>query len=375
MSKDPRVKVVEVDDENEICADKLRVGDVLLIGKENELRRRSMKLFAGSKQLVELTRAPKRMLAVPLSVTKQLSQLSNDFDLVSAYVELYRSNRFEQLDNSYNAIELDFRHHSSLLASRHSQHSEQQKQQQQQLNKLDEQDNTRFYYLIKEPTSNANTNDFCGGYYVWLERAKAYLPIKENTKIEHLVVLINQTSISEKQKIDQEEDEDKEEDKEEEEKEEEEEDDELKLLPDELRDFEMEEYAARFKQVYENDFHEYLKNLKKGEPLNGTALPTAKYNKETFEADSMNSLTLTFYFDSVELDEAGRLSSVLADSFDRAERCHFQVYNCKKYGPYYDTTLFACLCSVGRANSKADQATRFFLDLPVHLYYKLDEND
>ncbi len=61
------------------------------------------------------------------------------------------------------------------------------------------------------------------------------------------------------------------------------------------RDLEMEEYAKCFRSIYENQFNEYLKTLKKNDPISVTSLPTKEYCKETYEIDSMNATTAPSY--------------------------------------------------------------------------------
>ncbi len=136
------------------------------------------------------------------------------------------------------------------------------------------------------------------------------------------------------------------------------------------RDLELEEYAKSFKSIYENQFREiYLKNLKKNDPIQVTSMPTKEYCKETFENDSMNATTLTFYFDSIELDDAGSLTAVIASSFDRRYTYFFEPFLCESYGPLFATNLLTCLYDVGRVNSREQM---FFLDLPVELYNLLE---
>lgn len=136
------------------------------------------------------------------------------------------------------------------------------------------------------------------------------------------------------------------------------------------RDPELEEYAIEFKSLYENQFKNvYVKELKKNAPISVTSMPTKEYCKETFENDLMNATTLTFYFDSLELDESGRISAVVTSSYDRAHTYFFEPFLCESYGPYFNTTLFTCMYDVGRKNSVEQM---FFLDLPVELYSLLE---
>ncbi len=136
------------------------------------------------------------------------------------------------------------------------------------------------------------------------------------------------------------------------------------------RDPELEEYATSFKSIYENQFREiYLKNLKKNDPIQVTSMPTKEYCKETFENDIMNATTLTFYFDSLELDDLGNLTAVIASSYDRKHTYFFESFICSTYGPFFSTNLLTCMYDVGRTNSKEQM---FFLDLPVDLYNLLE---
>lgn len=138
------------------------------------------------------------------------------------------------------------------------------------------------------------------------------------------------------------------------------------------RDYEMEEYALKFKYVYENHFMNYLKSLKKNDSLSVTSMPTNKYCKESFEDDMMNSITLNFHFDSIEHDDNGKISAVIANSHDRLHTHYFEPFICNSYGPYFSTTLLTSMYNVGRKNS-AEQM--FFLDLPIYLYNKLEADD
>jgi hypothetical protein len=139
------------------------------------------------------------------------------------------------------------------------------------------------------------------------------------------------------------------------------------------RDIELEEFAQKFKEIYDNDYRNYLKNLDKNEILYATALPTKKYCKETYDQDSMNSTTLMFYFERLDLDENENINTVVVRTFDRSELCYFTptVYN--EYGLYYKTMLFTCFYNTGRINNSSSQ--NFFLDLPVYLYNKIDSDN
>jgi len=116
-------------------------------------------------------------------------------------------------------------------------------------------------------------------------------------------------------------------------------------VTEEDRDEDVEDFSKRFKHVYESQFREYLKQLKKGENLNATSFPTKKYNKLTYEEDSANSTTLVFFFEALDCDENGNINAVIAKSFDKAEICYFVPHLCKQYGPYYQTKLY---CSIGK---------------------------
>lgn len=138
------------------------------------------------------------------------------------------------------------------------------------------------------------------------------------------------------------------------------------------RDLEMEEYAKQFKSIYENQFKDYLRQLKKNDALSVTSLPTGEYSKETFEMDMMNSTTLSFQFDSLELDDNGQISAVIMTSYDRMHTYYFDPFVCDKYGPFFTTTLYTCMYNVGRSNSVDQQ---FFLDLPLELYNLLEQDE
>ena len=135
------------------------------------------------------------------------------------------------------------------------------------------------------------------------------------------------------------------------------------------RDPEIEEYCKSFKQIYQNQLIDHLKSLSKNDSITITSLPTKKYNKDTFDEDLMNSTTLNFYFDKLELEENNSIKSVIATSFDRQTKYDFTPYLCNDYGPYYKITLFACYYNVGRKSSKDEL---FFIDLPSSLYTLLE---
>lgn len=139
------------------------------------------------------------------------------------------------------------------------------------------------------------------------------------------------------------------------------------------RDEEIEEFAKKFRQIYEREFREHLRSLKKGDMINATSLPTKKYNKDTFDDDSAESTTLVFYFESLDADENNNINCVSAKSFDKSELCHFQPHLCKDYGPYFRTTLYCCMYNQGR--KKSSTAEYFFLDLPVKLYNLIDDDE
>ena len=148
--------------------------------------------------------------------------------------------------------------------------------------------------------------------------------------------------------------------------------DEEEVPSEEQKDPEMEEFAKNFKKVYETEFRQYLKGLKKNDLLMATSLPTKPYCKDTYETDAMNATTLNFYFESLECDEAGNINSVVTSTFDHSQKWHFHPHLYKRYGPYQHTTLFTALYSVGR--KAAETVTEeFFIDLPVELYNQIDE--
>lgn len=132
------------------------------------------------------------------------------------------------------------------------------------------------------------------------------------------------------------------------------------LPPEDERDADMEDFARQFKKIYETKFVDYLKTLKRSEPLNATSLSEKNCDDED------NSTTLVFYFEKIDTDENGNVNAVVAKSFDKTEICHFQPYLCNKYGPYWKTNLYCCLYNTGRTASQAAQ--NFFLDLPIDLY-------
>jgi hypothetical protein len=144
------------------------------------------------------------------------------------------------------------------------------------------------------------------------------------------------------------------------------------LPSDDQRDFEMEAFSEQFKKIYENEFKTYLKGLTKGQTIYATSLPKKPFNKETFEQDENDSTTLVFYFDSLEIDDDGHINCVDMLSFDKSEKCRFYPFLYKRYGQYYNITLFTTLYNVGRETT-ASRAEEFFLDLPVDLYNMIDD--
>jgi len=146
----------------------------------------------------------------------------------------------------------------------------------------------------------------------------------------------------------------------------------LNTIDEKDRDPEVENFAQSFKLVYENQFRDYLKQMIKKQSISATSLPTVKYCKENYEAYSMNSTTLLFYFDHLEQDECGNINSVVATTFDQSESCHFIPEICNQYGPYVNTTLFTCLYNVGRTSSN-NNPDKFFLDLPIELYNLIED--
>ena len=138
------------------------------------------------------------------------------------------------------------------------------------------------------------------------------------------------------------------------------------------RDLEMEEYAKCFRSVYENQFRQYLKTLQKNDLISVTSMPTKAYCKETYEIDSMNTTTLSFNFDSLELDDSSNVVAVVASSFDRVHTYFFDSFLCDTYGPFFGTKLYISMYNVGRSSS---QEQMFFLDLPLSLYNLIEMDE
>ena len=300
------------------------------------------------KYLCELTKTPNGLDCIPKEISKLLFRQTGDTNFAKAYLELYKK-QFSLYKNTFKGIELDIEEHLKCLPNA-------------ELNAEELiQNKAKLYYLFSNPIDNSNKE---ANFFIWIN-------LSNSTKQFYYLSEVNDLDLNN--------DHDEEED---------DEFSEQKLLDStaelrehllemnieeesiEERDPEIEEFSEKFRNVYENQFKNFLKSMSKSETIYATSLPTKKYCKDTFDDDSMNSTTLLFYFDGLELDENGNINAVMAHTFDKTETCYFSPYFCKKYGPYYRTTLFCCLYNVGRKEDSMPE--NFFLDLPVDLYNQID---
>ena len=314
----------------------LNVGDIVLLSSV-ERSANEQKYFdeakffmvcldpKGEKNLIDLDKTPSGFYSIPLKISRHL-EIHFNGDYVQDYMKKYQK-LFEMFAYTFTAIELDS---TSRLVPDNTQFKSQ----------LADSNNNelRVFYFFKNPSIDQST-EFDGDYFVWLDKSD-----EESTMFSHTCDRFEQLKINRN----------------------------LDKVDEQDRDLEMEEYAAKFKSIYENQFREYLRKHEAQEPISVTSLPMKKYNKDTFDEDMMNSTTLTFYFEALECDEEGNINAVVASSFDRSQNYYFMPFLCENYGPFYMTTLYASLYNVGRKDS---QENMFFLDLPVALYNLLDSDD
>lgn len=307
------------------------------------------------KYLSEMTKSPNGWSTIPVTISKQLENSFNG-DFIQDYMKKFLK-LFNGYANRFKGIELDLeskRIPENFLAKNNIQNNNN--------------NDLRVFYFFEQPTGDEN-KDFDGDFYVWINKAKPGVP-KHNdaffsltNDLENLDIEMEDSfsvfnaSMNESE-LEKSTDPSP-----------------PKTLSFDIvtdRDFEMEEYAKNFKTIYENQFKDSLSKLNKNDLLSVTSLPTKPYCKETFENDLMNSITLSFFFDSLELDDNGKLSAVITCSHDRLHTYYFEPYLCDKYGPFYSTTLFTCMYNVGRTNSVEQM---FFLDLPLDLYNLLETDE
>ena len=283
--------------------------------------------FKDAKNLIDLDKTPNGFYSIPLKISQHLETHFNG-DYVQDYMKKYQK-LFQMFANTFTSIELES---ISRLVPDNTQFK----------SKLADSNNNelRVFYFFKNPSID-ESNEFDGDYFVWLNK-----PDEENSMFSLTCDRFEQLELNQSCN--------------------------LEGVDEQDRDLEMEEYAAKFKSIYETQFREYLRKHKVHEPLSVTSLPMNKYNKDTIDQDLMNSTTLTFYFEALECDEEGNINAVVASSFDRTQNYYFMPFLCENYGPFYMTTLYASLYNVGRKDS---QESMFFLDLPVALYNLLDSDD
>ena len=302
------------------------------------------------KYLCELVKSANGLDCIPVEISKLLYEKSQSLDFVKSYSELY-TEKFSVYAKTFKGIELDIKDHAKHLPNA-------------ELNvELLIQNKAKLYYFFMDPADKTKKE---ANFYVWINvgkiSKKQYYLLSEIEDMDEV--------------LDDEDDDDEEEDSEQAML------DQTAEIREQLiemtieepstaeRDPEIEEFSEKFRQIYENQFRSYLKTLARNETIYATSMPAKKYCKETYDDDAMNSTTLLFYFDGLELDEHGNINAVKATTFDKTETCHFHPYLCRQYGPYYKTMLLCCLYNVGRKSDS--MAENFFLDLPVDLYNQID---
>ena len=293
----------------------------------------------GSKYVCALTKVPNSdLLCVPVEISKSLFEHRQNLDFLKQYLDIYKT-EFKTFKNAFKGVELDFKMHSKCLPL--------------PVNEIEEGKEAKLFYFFINPLDTTKQN---ADFYLWI---KSESTEKEFFTLDELDELNGEDSDVES---DQKQNDNIEE---------------LRKRITDLsfdndfeQDIELEEFSQKFKNVYENKFRSFLKTLSKNETLYATTLSTKKYCKETYDEDSMNSTTLVFYFEKLDVDENGNINAVIVKTFDKTETCHFHPFLCNHYGPYYKTTLFCTLYNVGRTTDSLAQS--FFLDLPVDLYNEIE---
>ena len=319
----------------------LQLGDLMIVSdverKKDETRHLNESRFLlvdevnGKKLYRELTKSPNGLLCIPLVVTRNLA-IKSGYSFIQRYKNMFKA-IFYLYVNSFKGIELDRNIDKELLPKTAD------------LSLLSDKSDFKLIFFIENP-KNKNDTKFDGEYLVWLNQDESENCFSLNDEFSNLK-LDNSISLEDQDPVQD-----------------------LENIAE--RDMEMEDYNKKLKNIYENDFLAYLKTLNKGDSLCATSLPTKPYCKDTFEDDMMNSTSLVFYFDSIDIDQNGNINAVVAYSFDKSIRYYFTPFLCDSYGPFYKITLLTCMYNVGRSNNEITQ--HFFLDLPVHLYNILDSD-
>ncbi|CAF0991320.1 unnamed protein product [Brachionus calyciflorus] len=324
----------------------LNTGDLVIMSSYDRIKHKTEHLSEAKFHLVYSVNSEKCLadlksipdiynLAIPLEITKNLAESNPKINIIKSYTQLYNLG-LKEYKNCFNSIELDFKTHLEYLPDDLN------------LDPVILNHGSLFYFFTPPADLNNNTAfiKIDENFYAFLNknRLESYLETMEiETEIEIGEDGLNESiNLDSSQVLDE------------------------SCIPEKERDHEVEDFAKQFKKIYENDFRIYLKNLKPNEPLNATSLPQKKYNKETYDEDSGESVTLVFYFEKLDLDENGNINLVETSSFDKTEKCFFSPFLCKDYGPYFKTNLLCSFYNVGR--SKNQEAQNFFLDLPIDLY-------
>jgi hypothetical protein len=137
------------------------------------------------------------------------------------------------------------------------------------------------------------------------------------------------------------------------------------------RDIEVIEFSKKFKDIYENKFEAYLKELKEDTPLYATIVPINPKNEP--EQNNNSEATVLFHFKNIEYSELdkGLAEFVVVKSFDHSEEYKFFKKICTQYGPYQSTCLWCVMYNIGRSTDTENM--EYFLDLPSYFYKLLDE--
>lgn len=322
----------------------LNTGDIVIISNFNRIEQKNehindsvfylVKKVKAEIQLVNLKKTTDGTLAVPNEVTRAISVSRPALHIIDNYSKIYNIG-LNEYKNCFRSIELDYKAHFEQLPN-----------EIQLNNKLNT--HSAIFYFFEFPLDTNNNINYIKlkeNFYTTIEGNDLNESMKE-LELEENLVEIDDNEEGKCEKCD-------------------EMIEDLEIAEDE-RDLEVEDFARQFKNIYENNFINFLKNLQPNTALNATSLPTKKYNKNTYEDDSNESTTLVFYLDNLELDEKGNINIVVATSFDRTEKCYFTPFLCKDYGPYYRTNLLCSYYNIGRSKDK--EAINFFLDLTIDLY-------
>jgi hypothetical protein len=358
--------------------EKFKHGDILLLSssnlEENMIQHYNETKFYlicerlingnNAKCLCELIKISNSELCIPLEISKKLYVQNKKF--IGNYLKLFQTH-FKNYKLVFKAIELDFKIHLSLLPEEICLNNENEKFY--QLVKLyyffdkkeSSENSCNFYFEIlgsKNTCDQATMHMLTSNFQ--LIKFSDYLnqndqsSSKNEFEIPFLSTSLESIHLGEGNPEIEEKDRDPE-------------------IEEKDRDPEIEEFAQKFKEIYDKDFKNYLKKLDRNEIIYATTLPNKKYCKETYEVDSLNSTTLMFYFERLDLDENQNINTVIVRTFDHSELCHFIPTLFNEYGLYYKTFLFTCLYNIGRKTHSL--AENFFLDLPIHLYNKIESDN